>query len=67
LQIKGVKKEDALRYLLSGLRDDEGKKIRNVTLSVFIYAIETKIGFYDRTIADKIGRYLMEKPLSNED
>ena len=33
LKIKQVKKEDALRYILHGLRDEEKKKVKKITIA----------------------------------
>jgi hypothetical protein len=35
LQIKQVKKGDALRYVLHGLRNDQGKKLKKISIETF--------------------------------
>ena len=62
LQIKNIKKGDALKYILHGVRDEENnKKSKQISIATLSEQIEKKIGF-SKTISQKIAKYLIEKP-----
>lgn len=66
LMIKKVKKTDALKFILHGLRDQESnKKLKKITIQDFVKCIDEKIDFADKGISMKIAKHLIEVP--NED
>lgn len=59
--IKKVKKEDALKYLLHGLKDEEtGKKVKKVTIKNLADCFDKKIQFPDKEVSMKLAKYLIE-------
>lgn len=62
LQIKGVKRGDALQFLLSGARDDDGKKLKQISIETLANKIDERIGFYDTDVSQKMARFLIEEP-----
>lgn len=61
LKIKQIKRADCLRYILHGARDEDGKKIRKVSIAALHNQIVDRIGFTEE-VAEKMARYLIEKP-----
>jgi hypothetical protein len=61
LTIKKVKKEDALKYLLHGLKDeDTKKKVKKVTIQNLADCLEKKIKFTEKDVPMKLAKYLIE-------
>ena len=59
--IKKVKKADALKYLLHGLKDQEtNKKIKKVTIQNLADCLEKRINFADNDVAMKLAKHLIE-------
>ena len=61
LKIKQIKKGDSLKYILNGLRDDEDKKLKIVTLEMLQSQLVDKIGFTEE-VSEKVARFLIEQP-----
>ena len=62
LLIKGVKRGDALQYILSGARDEDGKKLKIISVEKLAAQIDERIGFYDTDVSVKMARFLIEVP-----
>lgn len=61
LKIKQIKKEDALKYILHGLRDEDQKKVKKVTIAALHNQLVERIGFSEE-VSEKLARFLIEKP-----
>ena len=62
LQIKNIKKGDALKFILHGVRDSESnKKSKVISVKAFSEQLHSKIGF-DDTVSLQLARFLIEKP-----
>ena len=62
LQVKQIKKGDALKYILHGLRDPEtSKKIKKVTLETLERQFVDRIGFA-KEVSSKLSKFLIETP-----
>ena len=65
LQIKKIKKNDTLKYILHGIKGtDSDKKVKKVTIECLTKCITKKIGFTTQ-VATKLAKFLIEVP--NED
>jgi ferritin-like protein len=61
--IKKVKKGDALKYLLHGLKDEEtNKKVKKVTIQNLADCFDKKIQFTDKNVSMKMAKYFIEQP-----
>ena len=60
LQIKKVKKEDTLRFMLHGIRED-GKKVKKISIEMLKDCFFSKLGLSDEP-SEKLAKFLIEKP-----
>ena len=61
LKIKQVKKGDALKYLLKGLKGEDQGKLKNVSIQDLVDRFQEKIGL-DNETSERLARFLVEVP-----
>ena len=64
LKIKQIKKGDCLKYILHGVRDEDKKKQKKISIATLHNQLVERIGFTE-DVSEKIARYLIEKPDAN--
>eukprot|EP00347_Sterkiella_histriomuscorum_P013870 403363052 len=64
LQIKKVKQNKALKYVLKGLSNDQGKKLKSISIQKLSQQLTKKIKFNDQE-STLVARYLIEQPNQN--
>lgn len=63
LQIKKIKKDDCLKYILHGVRDQKTNlKQKNITIKMLADQLKNKIRFYHTDASLKMAKYLIEIP-----